>query len=275
MAHNFIRDTCATVLKPALSLAGYMHQSSKIETETNHVPLSDPYALPYDLSFNPDPNPTIENHCSCPYTTVGADLTITHSIDPSPLTLTADVESNLTANADKHLQLCEKSKFMRDNKTISYNNTSFTIPGETIIRELVDANTILIPFAIDPHGRFGPILQSFLTTPSSTIPEPSFPHTRPFAHIMHERATKHPAPTGILLSADAYWKTHKTRKYYGHSHTAPTAPQISTLQNLGLGITKAFSLHIRNGILRSRTNTSSSTPTDTTCTTNNPSLYAT
>jgi hypothetical protein len=27
---------------------------------------------------------------------------------------------------------------------------------------------------------------------------------------MHEQAATHPAPTGILLSADAYWKTHKT-----------------------------------------------------------------
>jgi len=92
---------------------------------------------------------------------------------------------------------------------------------------------------------------------------------------MYERATKHPAPTGILLSADAFWKTHKTHKYYGHSHTAPT-PQISTLQNLGLGITKAFSLHIRNGILRSQTNLPFySSATDTSCTTNNPSIYTT
>ena len=123
-----------------------------------------------------------------------------------------------------------------------------SIPGDTIIKELLDANTILLAFAIYPHGRWGPITQNFLSVSTSTD-RLSFRSNRPNATAMYNRATSHPAPTAILHAADSYWSQNKTRRYFGHSHTAPT-PQIHTIQNLGLGITKAFSLHLRNSIQR-------------------------
>jgi hypothetical protein len=52
-------------------------------------------------------------------------------------------------------------------------------------------------------------------------------------------------PLGILRTADANWKLNKNRNFFGFSYTAPT-PTIYTIQQLGLGITKAYSLHIRN-----------------------------
>ena len=41
------------------------------------------------------------------------------------------------------------------------------------------------------------------------------------------------------------WKLNKTKQFFGNSYTSPT-PSIYTIQQLGLGITKAFSTHIRN-----------------------------
>jgi hypothetical protein len=60
-----------------------------------------------------------------------------------------------------------------------------------------------------------------------------------------KRATTSPSPIGILRTADSIWKTTKQRPFFGYSYTSPT-PTIYTLQKLGLGITKAFALHIRN-----------------------------
>jgi hypothetical protein len=64
---------------------------------------------------------------------------------------------------------------------------------------------------------------------------------------MFRRATTTPCPTGILRTADANWKLNRTRKFFGHSYTSPS-PSIFTIQQLGLGLTKAFSLHIRMNI---------------------------
>lgn len=120
-----------------------------------------------------------------------------------------------------------------------------TIQGETIIKDLITLSTAtpsyLLPFAIDPHGRWGPIMQNFPITSSTT--QLHFPLSRPHANTMYHRSTSHPAPITILLAVDSYLKAHKTRRYFGFSHTAPT-PQIHTIQSLGLGITKTFSLHI-------------------------------
>ena len=116
--------------------------------------------------------------------------------------------------------------------------------------DLLTANTILLAFALDPFGRWGPIMQNFLTTSTTPIQQKPFRANRPNANTMYHRATSHPAPTAILHAADSYWKSNKTRRFYGHSYTSPS-PQIHTIQNLGLGITKAFSLHIRNSTLRS------------------------
>jgi hypothetical protein len=62
---------------------------------------------------------------------------------------------------------------------------------------------------------------------------------------MFARSTTHPYPTAILKTADSTWKAQKTRKFFGYSYLAST-PTIATIQQLGLGITKAFTTHIRN-----------------------------
>jgi hypothetical protein len=49
---------------------------------------------------------------------------------------------------------------------------------------------------------------------------------------------------GTLKLADHNWKLTQTRRFYGHSYSAPT-PTIHTLQQIGLTTTKAFAIHIR------------------------------
>ena len=104
---------------------------------------------------------------------------------------------------------------------------------------------VLLPFAIDPHGRWGQITENFLTRTTKSKLEYTFRRTRPYAQRMYARATTSPSPNGILQTADKIWKETKNRTFYGHSYTTPT-PSITTIQQLGLGITKAFATPIRN-----------------------------
>jgi len=74
----------------------------------------------------------------------------------------------LTANADSHLQKNEKKKIGCENKTDKITCTTTT--GNTVIGNLLDRNMMLIPIAIDPFGRFGPLLQTFLYDTQPTNP---------------------------------------------------------------------------------------------------------
>jgi hypothetical protein len=118
-------------------MTGYLLPSSKLDIEPLlHLP-SDPHARPFDLSFNPDPTyPPNTNH-TCPYTTIGFDVTIAcpppcPSFDPT----SPDVITMLTANADSHLQRYEKKKIGRENKTDKITGTTTT--GDTVIGDLLD-----------------------------------------------------------------------------------------------------------------------------------------
>ena len=92
-------------------------------------------------------------------------------------------------------------------------------------------NMVLIPFTIDPHGRFGPMFQAFLTTTHHPRQKPwRTNHTnqkyhRPNANLMYERASQPPCPLGILTSADILWTQSASptrRTFFGNSYTSPT-----------------------------------------------------
>jgi len=118
---------------------------------------------------------------------------------------------------------------------------------------LLHNQMILTPIAIDAHGRLGPMTrQNFYGTPPPAIPTcKQFKPNRPNAKAMYDRATTLPAPIGIFIKADQRWKQlqaehpQHNQKFYGLSHYAPT-PSITTIQQLGLGITHAFSTLIIN-----------------------------
>ena len=240
--HNNIRDCLPSVLTPALSASGYILPTTQFAVEPALHLRSDPNARPFDISFDPDPSlPPHVTHC-CPYTTIGADITISYPPPPPSFNLDSpDVLRILSANADSHLQIFEKRKLCRGNKRDPATGTQ--IKGDAIIGDLLQRNMTLLPFAIDPFGRLGPLARAFLfgTAPTHAL---TFPPSRPHAFEMHRRVTSFPSPIGIFPHADHAWSTTRTRRFFGHSFTAPT-PSITTLQHLGLCICKSFASHIR------------------------------
>jgi hypothetical protein len=124
-------------------------------------------------------------------------------------------------------------------------NTPF-IHGDEVIGELYHKNMVLIPFTIDPWARFGPMLQSFLTTTHHPRQKPwHTSHTnnkyhRHNANLMYKCASQPPCPLGILTSADIRWTqsaSPTSRAFFGNSYTAPT-PSLHTLQLIGLAYLK-------------------------------------
>jgi hypothetical protein len=175
---------------------------------------------------------------------IGYDITITNATPPSPSNhvppSSIDCITNYTANADLSLQDHERNKLNRSNN----RRTTPLISGDDVIGNLLHNQMILTPIAIDAHGRVGPMTcQKFYGTPP--------PPNRPNAKAMYDLATTLPAPIGIFIEADQRWKQLQAdnpkhnQKFYGLSHYAPT-PSITTIQQLGLGITHAFSTLIIN-----------------------------
>jgi hypothetical protein len=84
---------------------------------------------------------------------------------PLPIT-DGDDPSTYAASTINHHQQYERKKFggHRINTDNSY------ILREQVIAALNNSSTILIPFAVDPHGGFGPLASRFLF---GTTPDPA------------------------------------------------------------------------------------------------------
>ncbi len=78
-AHNIIRDSWADALQPALSTSGYIRNNTKLDIERKHIKTRDITAQPFDISFDPKQTTTDIIHTPCPYSMIGADITISHS----------------------------------------------------------------------------------------------------------------------------------------------------------------------------------------------------
>jgi hypothetical protein len=71
------------------------------------------------------------------------------------------------------------------------------------------------------------------------------PHTPMAASTMdpnHGAADPYESNVGGQLLANHNWSLHPTHHFYGHSYLAPT-PSITTVQSLGVSLTKAFAHH--------------------------------
>ena len=118
------------------------------------------------------------------------------------------------------------------------------IPGETVIGQLLAKEVLLYPLAIDPHGRRGPVFRYLVDGEVVEAPL-SFTAAKPNAAAMYALVTSARAPNGLVQQACTKWKRHATRRFFGHSYTSPL-PKKFTAQQLGLFMTKAFGLHLRN-----------------------------
>jgi hypothetical protein len=238
--HNSIRDSLGPILSPALSTAGYLLPTSNFDVEPMLYLPSDPNARPFDISFNPDPAlPPNVTHAS-PYTSIGADITIS---GPPPRPTfnhnSPDVIKFSMANADMHLQVYERRKLNRVNRRDP--DTGIIAHGDSIIGDIYNDNMALLLFAINPFGRLGPILHHFLFNKHPDVPH-WFPPTKPNATAIYSRIMTFPSPKEILKLADHNWRSTRPRQFFGHSYLSPT-PAIHTLQELGLCLAKSFSAH--------------------------------
>jgi hypothetical protein len=147
------------------------------------------------------------------------DVTIS-SLPPKPSfnPSSSDVLQIIKANATSHLQKYERRKLGHINKTDT--STSITTKGDSILGDLLQQNMLLIPFAIDPLGHFGPLLQNLLFG-HHPAPILRFPTSKPNGSQMYSKLLQYPSPKGVLLLADYNWSQHPTRPFFGNSYLAP------------------------------------------------------
>ena len=188
-SHNYIRDSWARSLQPVLATAGYIRPTAKLETEKKQLIPFAPGARPFDISLDPDPNPA-PHAPECPFTSVGGDVTITHCPPPTPIHNSDNAIELLTAAAESHLQTTERAKLRRADRVDSVNKK--TISGDRVIGWLIRSERVLLPWAIDPHGRWGPIFENFLFHHRPRAPQKPFAANRPNAQLMLARISQMP-----------------------------------------------------------------------------------
>ena len=108
--------------------------------------------------------------------------------------------------------------------------TGISTPGNHIIGNILSNNMALLPFAINPFVRFGPILHHFLLDhrPSSHL---KFPPSHPNASSMYSRIMSFPCPTGILPLATIIGQHTKLDLSLAilTQHQCPPSPHSKTL----------------------------------------------
>ncbi|KAL7555079.1 LOW QUALITY PROTEIN: hypothetical protein ACHAWF_019003 [Thalassiosira exigua] len=96
-------------MQPLLATAGYIMPGAKLRREMPGLIDSNKDLRPLDVSFLIDPSPDAEAAATCPFDEVGWDTTIVRPAPPDcPILDPEDVVSNVTTNADQHLQRYER-----------------------------------------------------------------------------------------------------------------------------------------------------------------------
>ncbi len=133
--------------------SGIYLDQHKIGHRTKNINTSVTGAQPSDFSFTSDPETSQTTCTHCPHTTFRADITITHTCCKATYLFEQlkNAVSSLTAIANKHLQFFEQNKLKCMTKCNDSSN-HYIIHSDTVIGEF-NQNMILLPIAIDPHGR--------------------------------------------------------------------------------------------------------------------------
>ena len=242
--HNLIRNGFCPVISRLLATANIIPPNTDLHIEPPGILPHLPNLRPFDFSFRPSHNLSIHDQAPIPFGEIGFDVTITPPkghLTPSQL---AASSTQPAPAAQKHLIDKEKKKLLRGGATDANDNY---LKGNVIMGQLLDQNMVLIPLAISPYGRWGPMFHTFLFGPTPYLPTPTFQSNHSNAARMYHRATTSPCPIGLLPLATARWKATKNASdhFYGHSHTTPT-PKEYALQQLGLVISNSLALHLRD-----------------------------
>ena len=141
--------------------AEYILPLSKLKTEKPNLVASDRGARLLDIAVNVDASPDPNAPTKMKYSVFGSDLTFA-SIPPTYNSHTpdTDIQTKTTATADTHLGEYERRKFTRANKR--EEETGRMISGEMVTRELLAQPLVMMPWAVGPLGRLGPMLRRHL-----------------------------------------------------------------------------------------------------------------
>ena len=90
----------ATALQPVISTAGYILPTSTLDMERLGCMPSNGNLPPLDVSFKVDQSHTNDTTASCPYDSVGANLTCISTAAVKPLIKNSNVKDQVTATAD-------------------------------------------------------------------------------------------------------------------------------------------------------------------------------
>ena len=91
----------------------------------------------------------------------------------------------------------------------------------------------------------GTNIRGLLVPPHAACLPETFLANRPNANLMLAQITQTPCPAGIIPTATTIWKQIRTRQFYGPSHLTLMARINISQEQVGLGITKAYALQIR------------------------------
>ncbi len=187
-------------------------------------------------------------HTPCPYTTIGADITVTSSCAAiSTNDSSRDAPSRL-ASANLHLQEAKRKKLRRDRgPDVDYPHG---VEGEQTIGELMAANMLMIPFTLDPHGRWGPLMGNFLNQITHNL-HYMLRANKQNAAAMQSKITRHPCPIGILkqqMQCGSLTKTnHSLDTATPHQHHQYTPYNNSVLESQKL-LRTISKLHIKQSM---------------------------
>ncbi len=138
------------------------HWIYSLNSTVNIEPLlylpSDPHSCPFDLSFDQYPASLPNKHTDAlSQLSVPISLSVAYLLS-LPLILLLPMFYKLLRPIPAHIYRSTDARYLVQNKS----TTSIVTSGDTLIGNLLDQNMLLIPFAIDPLGRFGPLLHNFL-----------------------------------------------------------------------------------------------------------------
>ena len=132
---------------------------------------------------------------------------------------------------------------------LGIRNQAVATSCDRVIGDLLAHQMLLLLIAIDPLGRLGPLLDHFLF--GSHMP-PRFPsqsqNSKPNVTLMYSKLSNTQAQkesSALLTTTGPRCQHADFMIIHTDSYYLTPMPSISTIQKLGLSITKAFVLHIR------------------------------
>ena len=234
--HNNIRDALYHVLQELAVLSGFVYSSHDILHEPLGLSKSHPTRRPADVCIR------LHHHHSnqyrpCRFTYAGIDVTITGS--PS---CCQDATTQTTTNIRQHMGK-EIGKWRGRSKRQD--------DGPSVIKGLLDNDTVLMPFTVGPWGDLGPMARRLLH--GDELPDgashPLTERSNEATTTMFNLAWSSESPSALLPRASKAWAIRHDHKWFGTcSHDA--TPTGWARGFLSASMSRAITSHLLAGMRR-------------------------